>query len=143
MSRDAQTLNWLYFSSARMYKRVVIQCHRSRDKILAGYMVFDIIRLQPSDEGIMKLMDICITNSDPGVLASLTSFAIGTGKQHNCPLMIVWADNQETENYFRNTFTMSMPGKYYRYVKFSDPHSTNSAGDDHCTVCLPMIYPPQ
>jgi len=143
MSRDAQTLNWLYFSSARLYKRVVIQCHRSLDKTLAGYMVFDITRIQPSDGGIMKLVDICIKNTDPRVLASLTSYAIGEGKHHNCALLIVWADNQETENYFRSTFTMSMPGKYYRYIKFSDPHVINSDGDNHYNVCLPMIYPPQ
>ena len=143
MSRDAQTLNWLYFSSARLYKRVVIQCHRSLDKTLAGYMVFDITRIQPSDGGIMKLVDICIKNTDPRVLASLTSYAIGEGKHHNCALLIVWADNQETENYFRSTFTMSMPGKYYRYIKFSDPDGVHSDGDNHYTVCLPMIYPPQ
>lgn len=106
-------------------------------------MVFDIIRIQPSDEGIMKLVDMCVPDSDPRVLASLTSFAVGMGKQHTCPLMIVWADNQETENYFRRTFTMSMPGKYYRYVKFSDYHGTRPGGTDHATVCLPMIYPPQ
>jgi hypothetical protein len=143
MCRDTQTLNWLYFSSARLYKRVVIQCHRSLDKTLAGYMVFDITRIHPSDGGIMKLVDICIKNSDPRVLASLTSYAIGEGKHHNCALLIVWADNQETENYFRSTFAMSMPGKYYRYVKCSDPHGTHSEEDNHCTVCLPMIYPPQ
>ncbi len=74
-------------------------------------MVFDIIRIKPSDEAIMKLMDICIENSDPRVLASLTSYAIEIGKQHNAALLIVWADNQETENYFRSTFCDENPGK--------------------------------
>ena len=91
----------------------------------------------------MKLMDICVENSDPRVLASITSYAIEIGKQHNCALLIVWADNQETEKYFRSTFAMRMPGKYYRYVKFSDPHGISSDEDNHYTICLPMIYPPQ
>jgi hypothetical protein len=143
MSRDTKTLNWLYFSQARLYPRVVIQCRRSVDKTLAGYMVFDIQRTNPSDDGIMKLMDICIVNNDHDVLASLLSYAIKIGKQNNAALLVVWADNPETEIYLKNMFTIRMPGKYHRYVKFSDLHGSKSLEDDHGTICLPMIYPPQ
>jgi hypothetical protein len=143
LSRDIKTLNWLYFSQARIYPRVVIQCHRSGDKTLGGYMVFDIQRTNQSDDGIMKLVDICIENNDPDILASLLSYAIEIGKQNNAPLLVVWSDNPQTENYFQSMFTIRMPGKYYRYVKFSDVHSVKSTDDDHGTVCMPMIYPPQ
>ena len=143
LSRDTKTLNWLYFSSARLYKRLVIQCHRSRDKKLAGYMVFDIQRMKPSDEGIMYLMDMCIENSDPRVLASLTSYASEIGKQNNAVVLIVWANNPETEKYFSSMFIMRMTAKHYRHFRFSDPHEINSGRDNHGTVCLPMIYPPQ
>ena len=143
LSRDTKTLNWLYFSSARANKRVVFQCHRSRDKTLAGYMVFDFERINPSGEGIMNLMDICIENNDPHVLASLTSFAIETGKQNNAALLVVWANNQETETYFRRTFTMRMNVHHYRYIRFSEPSAMNSGRDNYHTVCPPMIFPPQ
>jgi hypothetical protein len=143
LSRDTKTLNWLYFSSARANKRVVFQCHRSRDKTLAGYMVFDFERINRSGEGIMNLMDICIENNDPHVLASLTSFAIETGKQNNAALLVVWANNQETETYFRRTFTMRMNVHHYRYIRFSEPSEMNSCRDNYRTVCLPMIFPPQ
>jgi hypothetical protein len=143
LSRDTKTLNWLYFSSARLYKRVVIQCHRSQDKTLAGYMVFDVQRIRPSDDGIMKLMDMCIENNDPKVLASLTSYAIKIGKQNNAALLVVWANNQETEKYFRSTIAMRMSAKYYRHFRFSDSYEINSGGDNDGTVCLPMIYAPQ
>jgi len=143
LARDTKTLNWLYFSSARANKRVVIQCHRTRDKALAGYMVFDIQRMQPSGEGIMNLMDICIENNDPQVLASLTSFAIETGKQNNAALLVVWADSQETETYFRKTFTIRMNAQHYRYIRFSEPSEMNSGRDNYRTVCPPMIFPPQ
>lgn len=143
LSRDTQTLNWLYFSSARFNKRLVIQCHRSRDNKLSGYMVFDILRMKPSDEGIMYLQDICIENSDPNVLASLTSFAGEIGKQHNAVVLIVWADNPETEKYFRSTFMMRATAKHYRYFRFSDSHGINSDRGNPGTVCLPIIYPPQ
>jgi hypothetical protein len=143
LSRDRETLNWLYFSPARLYKRVVIQCHRSRDKTLAGYMVFDVIRINPSDVGILKLVDICVENSDPDVLASLTAHAITTGKENNAALLIVWAHDRETENYFKSTFTIRMPGIYYRYIRFTGSPDTRPGGDHYGTVCLPMIYPPQ
>ena len=143
LSRDTKTLNWLYFSSARCNKRVVIQCHRSPNKTLAGYMVFDIQRMKPSDVGTMNLMDMCIENNDPKVLASLTSCAIELGKQNNAALLVVWANNQETERYFHSTFTMRMTAKHYRYVRFSDLHEINLGGYNHGNVCLPLIFPPQ
>jgi hypothetical protein len=143
LSRDTKTLNWLYFSSARANKRVVIQCHRSRDKTLAGYMVFDIQRMKPSGEAIMNLMDMCIENNDPKVLASLTSFAIKTGKQNNAALLVVWANDQETERFFRSTFTLRMNAPHYRYLRFSEPTEMNSGRDNFHTVCLPLIFPPQ
>jgi hypothetical protein len=143
MSRDTKTLNWLYFSPGRQYKRVVIQCHRSCDKMLAGYMVFDIQKLKPSDAGILKLIDICIENNDTQVLASLTSFAIEMGKQYNASLLVVWANNQETEAYFRSTFTIRRTAKHYRHVRFSDTQEMKLGKDKNSNVCIPMIFPPQ
>jgi hypothetical protein len=143
LSRDTKTLNWLYFASGRANKRVVIQCNRSRDKTLAGYMVFDIQRMHPSGEGIMSLMDICIENNDPHVLASLISFAIATGKQNNAALLLVWANSQETELYFRRTFTVRMNAQHYRYIRFSELSAMNLGRDHSSIVCPPLIFPPQ
>ena len=143
LSPDMKTLNWLYFSSPLCNKRVVIQCTRSSDKTLAGYMVFDIKRMKPSDEGIMALMDICIENNDPKVIASLLSFAIKTGKQNNAALLTMWANNQETENYFKKIFFMRKTAKNFRYIKYSDPQESHGGMAKECTVCLPMIFPPQ
>jgi hypothetical protein len=106
-------------------------------------MVFDFQRMKPSDEGIMNLMEMCIENNDPRVLASLISYAIEIGKQNNAALLVVWANNQETEKYFRSTFTMRMTAKHYRHFRFSDPHEINSGSDNYGNVCLPMIFPPQ
>ncbi len=143
LSRDTKTLNWLYFSSAKSNKRVVIQCHQSQDKTLAGYMVFEFQRMKPSGEGIMNLMDMCIKNNDPQVLASLTSFALEIGKQNMAALLVVWANSQETETYFSRTFTIRMNAKHYRYFRFSEPHEMNLDRDNYSEVCLPMIFPPQ
>ena len=143
LSRDPKTLNWLYFSSARLYKRVVIQCHRSRDNKLAGYMVFDLIRTKTCDVGSMQLMDIYIENNDHRVLASLTSFAIELGKQNNGALLIVWSNSPETETYFRSTFTLRRTVQHYRYVRFSKTPEMKSDRNNYDNVCLSMIYPAQ
>jgi hypothetical protein len=143
LSPDTKTLNWLYFSSPRCNKRIVIQCRRSRDNTLAGYMVFDLKRMKASDEATMALIDMCIENNDPHIMASLLSFAIKIGKQNNAALLIVWANSQETETYFKKTIFLRRTAKYFRYMKFSDHHKMNVGRDKQCKVCLPVIYPPQ
>jgi len=137
VSRDTQTLNWIYFSSIHPNTRLVIQCRRSRDNSLAGYMVFDIQRKNTSEVGMMHLMDMCLEKHDPRVLASLLAFAIETGKQHNAALLVVWADSPETDLFFRRNFTLSMDAQQYNFIRFSDIR------DENLTVCPSMIAPPR
>jgi hypothetical protein len=146
LSRDTKTLNWLYFSpasSARLYKRIVIQCHRSCDKTLAGYMVFDVQRLKPSDEGRMQLIDGCIEDNDSQVLLTILSFAIEIGKQNGVALLELWANNQKTEMFLRNTFILRRTFRYHRFMKFIDTNTRYNGSDYHGNVCPTMIFPPQ
>ena len=143
LSRDMKTLNWLYFSSARLNKRVVIQCYRSRDKTLAGYMVFDVQRVKSSDEGSMYLIDMCVENNDPNILASLTSFAIEIGKQNDAAMLVLWANGPVTDTYFRNTFTLRRSARHYRYIRISDNPDMRLILLNHSNVCPTMIFPPQ
>ena len=143
LSRDIETLNWLYFPQARFLKRVVIQCHRSRDTALAGYMVFDIARKESSGAGVMLLMEMCIGDKDPQVLASLLSCALETGKQNNAALLSLWADSQETDVFLRSSFTLRRAAKDYRYIKFPDAPDMSSGKDNHGRVCMSLIYPPE
>lgn len=143
LSRDLKTLNWLYFSSARVYKRVVIQCHRTCDKTLAGYMVFDLISTNTSEVVSMQLVDMCIENNNPHVMSSLTKYAIKLGKQKKAALLVVWANSPEAETYFESTITMRSTVQHYRYVRFSDTQKMISDRDNYDKVCLSVIYPPQ
>jgi hypothetical protein len=140
LSRDTQTLNWIYFSSIEPNKRVVIQCRRSRDNSLAGYMVFDIFRKTTSDVGKMQLMDLCLGDKDPRVMASLLSYAIEIGKQHNAALLVLWADSQETESYLRNTFLLRSGFQHHNYIRLSDGLKENS---ESLIVCPSFIAPPR
>jgi len=139
LSHDSKTLNWLYFSSIEPRKRVVIQCRRSRDKTLAGYMVFDIERDKKSEPGTMKLKDMCVEDNNPRVLASLLSFAIDIGEQNDAALLVVWANSQVTDTYFRSMFKMSCDAQYNRYIRLSD---TCDVGSESLTVCPSLIAPP-
>ncbi len=143
VSHDTKTLNWLYFSSARWFNRKVIQCRRSLDNTLAGYMVFDIERKKPSESGSMRLMEMFIEDTDPRVLPSLISCAMETGRQNNASLLVVWGNSPETEAYFRSTFFLRRNVRHYRYLRFSDTGEMRSVNKDHGTVCPSLIYPPQ
>jgi hypothetical protein len=140
LSRDTKTLNWIYFSSIEPNKRVVIQCRRSRDNSLAGYMVFDIQRKKSSDAAKMQLMDLCLEDNDPRVMVSLIAYAIEIGKQHKAALLIVWADSQETETYFRRTFLLRMGYQHHNYIRLSETPQKNS---DSLIVCPSFIAPPR
>lgn len=120
MSRDIKTLNWIYFSSIKPRERIVIQCRRTLDNSLAGYMVFDIIRKKQSETGIMKLMDVCIERNDLRVTTLLLQFAIETGKKNNVSILELWADNPETEIYLKSNFTMRRASQHHNYIKFPD-----------------------
>lgn len=135
--RDTKTLNWIYFSSIQPNQRFVIQCRRSRDSSLAGYMVFDIQRKISSGTGIMQLMDMCLEKHDPRVLASLLAFAIETGKKHSAALLAVWADDPETEMFFGSNFTLRMDAQQHNFIRFS------GIADGNLTVCPSMIAPPR
>jgi hypothetical protein len=142
-SHDTGTLNWLYFSSARWFMRIVIQCRRKPDNSLAGFMVFDIERRTSSTAGSMRLMEMCIEDRDPRVLSSLTSCAIKTGKLNNAAMLVVWANSPETEAYFKNTFSLRKAARHYRYIRFSDNPELRSDGGGPGNVCPSLIYPPQ
>jgi hypothetical protein len=143
LSRDTATLNWLYFSPARPHKRVVVQCRRTSDASLAGYMVFEIVRKNPSETGIMYLLDTCIAENNPGVLSSLLSFAITTARGQNVAFLVVWADNEETETFLRRTFPMRRTARHYRFTRLSDAAQMDGKEKHPGTVCPSMIYPPQ
>jgi hypothetical protein len=143
MSRDTATLNWLYFSQGRPHKRVVIQCRKTSDNSLAGYLVFEVMRKTPSEAGYMYLLDSCIADNYPRVLSSLLSFAINIAHDQNIAFLVAWADNEKTETFLRSTFPMRRTARHYRFTRFSDAERTGEMKQNPGTVCPSMIYPPQ
>jgi hypothetical protein len=140
MSRDTQTLNWLYFSSIEPSQRVVIQCRRTRDNSLAGYMVFDLQRTTPSETAFMRLMDLCIERNDREVYISLLQFAAKTGKQNNAAVLELWALDEETETYLQNNFTIRRAAQHHNFYRFTGIPEVQA---ESLTICPSMIAPPR
>jgi hypothetical protein len=143
LSRDTETLNWLYFSQGRPNKRLVIQCRKTSDDSLAGYMVFEFIRKKPTDAGYMFLLDSCIADNDPRVLSSLLSFAIGVAHGENIAFLVAWADDEKTEAFLRRTFPLRRIARHYRFTRFPDTVQAVENEQNPAKVCPSMIYPPQ
>ena len=140
LSRDIKTLNWIYFSSIEPSQRLVIQCRRTQDNSLAGYMVFDIRRNNPSETAVMKLMDMCIERNDLNVITSLLQFATETAKQNNVPLLELWALEDGTETYLKSNFAVSRAAQHHNFIKISDILEPQS---ESLIICPSMIAPPR
>ena len=141
MSRDIQTLNWLYFSSIQPSDRLVIQCRRTLDNSLAGYMVFDIQRTEPwSEMALMKLMDMCIEGYDPNVITLLLQFAMEKGKQNQAGVLELWALDEETETYLKSNFRIKRNDQHHNLFRLS---GIREAQSEFPTICPSMIAPPR
>jgi hypothetical protein len=139
MSRDTSTLNWLYFVAGRRYNRTVIQCRRTSDTSLAGYMVFDFPPGKAAGGGFMKLMDMRILNNDPQVLASLISCAIEVGRQNSAPLLRLWADSPEADSLLRERFRVQWPAEKFSLIRLSESLETEA---DTARIFSCLINPP-
>ncbi len=140
LSRDTETLNWLYFSSIEPSERVVIQCRRSGDNSLAGYMVFDLQRPRASDAIVMKLMDLCIAKKDPEVLTSILDTAMETAKQRNAAALELWALDEEMDTFLRSNFSICIPFRHHNLFRLADIPGVPA---DSLSICPSLIAPPR
>lgn len=140
LSRDTPTLNWLYFIAGRRYDRKVIQCRKSTDNALAGYMVFDYLPWNASGGGAMQLVDMCVPTNDRQVLASLISRAIDVGRQNNAPILLLWSNNPDLDESLRMRSAVKWPAGIYSLFKFSRTLEKESS---EFTVNSCRINPPR
>lgn len=140
LSRDTKTLNWIYFSSILPSERVVIQCRRADNNLLAGYMVFDLQRFKPTDTPLMRLMDVCIEGNDPEVLSSLLEAATETARQRNAAALELWATDDEMETYLQNRYAIRIPYRHHNLYRLPDIPGLSA---DSLILCPSMIAPPR
>jgi hypothetical protein len=138
---DVKTLNWLYFSERENNKRIVIQCKRSSDNSLVGYMVFDIYLHNLYREKILHLMEICIEKENLQVLQSLIAFATEIGKQNNINLLILWANSPNIDAYFQSADVLKRSVRTYRYVRLSDSNDMSKLNNECRKINFSLIWP--
>jgi|GEM_PF-2902013 len=119
--RDSETLNWLYFSEAVADQRRVIQCVSKKDRKLAGYVVFDIIRFPRIGVKIFRLVDVYIPDPNEHILASLMSFAAEQAKKEKTAALRMWARDQNMERFLREWFKIRRKYDFLYHYKLTIP----------------------
>lgn len=140
LSHDIKTLNWIYFSSISQSQRIVIQCRRTLDNSLAGYMVFDLRQKNLSGSAVMKLMDMCVERNDPRVIYSILQYVSEIVKKNNVPLLELWALDAGTETYLKNNFVVCLAAQHHNFIRLSDFLEPQS---ESLTICPSLIAPPR
>lgn len=95
--RDAETLNWLYFSKVVADKRHVIKCTHKINNKLTGYFVFDLNSTQKEGVKILQLKDGYIPEFNKKIFLSLFSFSIHLAKNYNASALRFWSVNKDME----------------------------------------------
>jgi hypothetical protein len=97
LNRDAQALNWLYFSDAVKEKRFVIKCIRKPGNDLAGYIAYDLNYYSDIDIKILKLKDAYLPEINEPIIFSLLAFSFGLAKELDVSGLRLWAIDQKME----------------------------------------------
>jgi hypothetical protein len=124
--RDAETLNWLYFSKSIANQRRVIRCVNSTDDGLAGYLVFDIIHFQKINVKIFRLVDTYIPNLNERILSSLISFVIAEAKRNKIAALRFWARDRAMDHILKRWFKIRRKYDFLYYYKLNAPDNINA-----------------
>ena len=113
--RDAETLNWLYFSKAVKNKRYVLKCIQKENNKLVGYMVLDTTAQNKEDINNLQLMDVYIPDIKEEIVLSLISSSIDMAKKFDVGALKFWAINQEMEKILKKIIKIRRH-KIYEYL---------------------------
>ncbi|WP_445474217.1 hypothetical protein ACT9XH_07455 [Methanococcoides methylutens] len=122
LCRDAETLNWLYFSKAVAEKRYVIKCIDTRNEKLVGYFVFD-IACSEKDIKAIQLKDAYIPQFEEGIFLSLIAFSIDLAKRHDVAASAFWPIDQKMDEILKKQIKIKRKHKrayLYKFVNEGD-----------------------
>jgi hypothetical protein len=114
--RDAETLNWLYFSDLVKDKRIVIQCNSRSGNALAGYVALDLIDSMSSPgKKSLILKDAFIPEINKNIVYSILSLCFEQAKRYDVDIIYLWPLNKEMEKILKNVslFPVVMGSVYY------------------------------
>jgi hypothetical protein len=93
--RDAETLNWLYFSPLVVQKRIVVQCTSRDSQKLAGYFVYDLLSVAGSQAKMMQLKDFVIPGLSSSFLREFLSFSMQLAEESGAAAVRIWPVNEK------------------------------------------------
>lgn len=138
--RDAETLNWLYFSDSVREKRHVIKCEKKHDNKLLGYMVFDTIQ-KGKDLILMRLRDVYIPICDEKIALILVSYTIKLAKKLNADAIKFWAINNHMAQVFKKNLITRRDCKYQYLYKFNK-HDESTIKKNKNHEFIPSVIDP-
>jgi len=141
LSRDTQTMNWLYFSKAIRHKRRVIQCRNSMDSSLLGYIVFDIITPYNSTSKIFKMVDMFIPNLRRDVIEALISYAIFLGKKEKVAIFSFSTLDNSLYTIFEEYFKFHRTEEDVYFYKFHKNITVPSEEDIYQLISPSLLDP--
>jgi hypothetical protein len=92
--RDAETLNWLYFSKSVAEKRHIIACHLEETGELVGYAAFDSICTDENGGYLMQLKDVFVPEMNEQFLLLLLGNSFQMAKDMNADALSLWSASE-------------------------------------------------
>jgi len=116
--RDADTLNWLFFSDLVKNKRNVLKCLRRHDNRLMGYFVMDLVLYKKENMKILQLRDSFVPESDDRIITSLISETLNLAKKKNACLVKLWPSDKAMDKTFKKLFLFKRKITFTHLYKF-------------------------
>ena len=127
--RDAETLNWLFFSEAVAEKRYVVKCNNQKDGTLEGYMAFNILYPTNRNIKIMQLMDAFIPNPSKDIVLTLFEFSKELAKKKDVAALTLWSLNDEMDRILKSKLKIKRRCKYPYLYKLKGINVQNAKQD--------------
>lgn len=121
--RDAETLNWLYFSDVVKHKRHAIKCQNKQDNNLVGYAAFDVVD-DFAGIKILKLVDSYIPLTEEKIITSLIDLAISLAKKNHVDAVRLWPTNKEIDKILRRIIKIRKCSNFPYLYKFNQKHES-------------------
>lgn len=117
--RDAETLNWLYFSDSVSDKRLVIKCIEQKSNDLVGYVVFDIHFIHDRFGKYLRLMDLYIPNINENIIMSLFSCLVKIANDQKISAILFWTQNEDMNKLMKKRMRIKKRLNFEYYYKFN------------------------
>jgi hypothetical protein len=121
LHRDAETLNWLFFSKITSGKRHVFKCTHKENGRLVGYFVYDVKAISDLKLNISELRDIFVPDASGEIMLELLRFSIQWARRQDAALIKIWANDAEMYSLLARNIKIRKPAHFPYFYKFAKP----------------------